>query len=136
MKQLFIMRGLPGSGKSCIATIISKALEGSLVLSADDLRLYDGEYKFIPEHEDLIWERFEELFLEALDDGIENIIIDNTNLRPIHYDTYKSNALERGYLVHEIIVGDFNVDNAFARCKHEVPKDKIQAMKEFFQFPI
>lgn len=136
MKQLFIMRGLPGSGKSCIAQIIAQGLQDALILSADDLRMTEDGYQFIPEHEPYVWDEFENRFNESIEDGIENIIIDNTNLRPIQYELYKESAIERGYIVHEIIVGDFNVDNAFSRCKHEVPKDKIQAMKNFFQFPI
>ena len=136
MKQLFICRGIPGSGKSHIANLITKGLGDALILSADDLRLYDGEYKFIPEHEEFIWERFEELFFEALEDETKNIIIDNTNLRTINYDVYKRSALERGYLVHEIIVGDFDVDKSAKRGTHSVPVETLKAMKEMFQFPI
>jgi len=140
MKQLFIMRGLPGSGKSLISKILWFGLKMNGVtqctlLSADDLRFYDGEYKFIPENEEFVWERFEELFYEAIDNEIENIIIDNTNLRPINYELYKREAIENGYAVHEIIVGDFDVVKCFERGKHDVPIDKLQAMKDFFQFP-
>jgi len=135
MKQLFILRGLPGSSKSSLASLLNKALEGSLILSADDLRMVDGNYQFNLEWEPDVWERFEQLFYEALDDGIDNIIIDNTNLMRIHYEHFKEAGIQRGYQVHEIIVGDFDIENSYKRCIHAVPKDKIEKMKQVFEFP-
>ena len=136
MKQLFILRGLSGQGKSTIAKILSGGLKESRILSADDLRIVDGKYQFIPEYEPYIWDEFERIFLSALADGVENIIMDNTNLKPIHYYQYKEDAIESGYIVHEIIVGDFDVETSYKRGTHEVPIDKIQMMKDAFEFPI
>lgn len=135
MKQLFILRGLPGSFKSGIAKILSKGLDNALILSADDLRLYDGEYRFISENEDLVWNQFETLFLEAIENGIEHIIIDNTNLKLISYESYKRDAIDKGYMVHEIIVGDFDIEKSYERGTHSVPLSTIEEMKKVFEFP-
>ena len=146
MKQLFIMRGLPGSGKSTIAQLLLDGLhhrpsDGTRVgpatrlLSADDLRIVDGVYQFLPDLEPYLWEEFERLFHEAIKEQVESIIIDNTNLRPLHYEMYKQEAIEAGYIVHEIIVGDFDVEACFKRTIHEVPIDKIEDMKKAFRFP-
>lgn len=139
MKQIFILRGLPSGGKSTLSKILVEGLKhssnGVKILSADDLRIVDGEYQFIPELEPYIWQEFENKFQDALNEEIENIIIDNTNLKEIHYKNYKEDALEKGYRVHEIIVGDFNVDNAVARNQHGVPKEAIEKMKQAFEFP-
>lgn len=136
MKQLFILRGLVGQGKSFIANILAKGLQDALILSADELRIIDGLYQFIPELEPYIWDEFEKQFNIAINENVPNIIIDNTNLHLSHYDLYKRTAIEAGYQVHELIIGDFNIDNSSKRCIHNVPIDKIQAMKETFEFPV
>ena len=135
MKQLFILRSIPGSGKSTIAKIIANGLQNAIILSADDLRMVDGNYQFIPEYETYVWEEFLNQFEKAINDETENIIIDNTNLQQIHYEDYKTLAIENGYIVHEIIVGDFDIDTCYKRCSHDVPLDKIKLMKEAFSFP-
>ena len=45
-KILIIMRGCPGSGKSYLASKLSR---GGAVLAADDFWMDNGEYKFDPE---------------------------------------------------------------------------------------
>lgn len=136
MKQLFIMRGLPGQGKSHIAKILAKGMLNHIILSADDLRITDDKYQFIPEHEPYIWDEFERLFQNAIEEGIPNIIIDNTNLLRIKYESYKRDAIEAGYMVHEIIVGDFNIEKSYERGTHEVPLLTLENMKKVFEFPL
>ena len=135
MKQLFILRSIPAQGKSTIAKILSQGLKDSLILSADNLRIIDGKYQFNLQHEPYIWEEFENRFNKAIEDGIENIIIDNTNLKKVHYEFYKLDAIEAGYIVHELIVGDFDIQKSYERGTHGVPLDMIQKMKEAFQWP-
>lgn len=140
MKELFIFRGLPGQGKSHLAQILKKALDWKTVyLSADDLRISypEGTYEFNPDREPYIWEEFEKEFQEALEDPeVKNIIIDNINLKLINYYHFKQDALDKGFNVHEIIVGDFDVEKSYVRGQHNVPFNKLEEMKKAFEFPI
>jgi tRNA uridine 5-carbamoylmethylation protein Kti12 len=138
-KSLYIVRGLCGSGKSFIANLLYKALDDGIntpvILNADELRIIDDEYRFIPEREVEVWELFDDAFDMALDYN-DQIIIDNMNLREVNYIRYKMAAKEKGFDIHEIIIGDFNIEDCFKRNQHNVPKDRIELFKKNFQFPV
>lgn len=78
-KELVLMRGLPGSGKSTKAKKI--AGEIGVVYSTDDFFMVDGKYLYDPK---LIGENHEKNFqrtLKALKEGKPLIVIDNTNIK-------------------------------------------------------
>ena len=64
MKELFLLRGLPGAGKSTLA----KSLRGTH-LEADSFFMVNGEYKFRPEFIKYI-DRLEHIWQQ----GVKNLL--------------------------------------------------------------
>jgi len=85
MTELFVMRGLPASGKSTLARQMLKESPKRIRISKDDLRnmLYGGVYT--PEFENIILDIRDHLIGLYSYLGYD-IIIDDTNLNPKHLE--------------------------------------------------
>lgn len=129
MKKLFLLRGLPGSGKSSLAKSLSSALTEHFEA---DMYFVDekGNYNFDPTklkeaHE---WCRTEcEKVMGPY--GFEEIFVTNTFTQEWEMKPYYELAEKYGYLVFSLIVenrhGGTNV--------HGVPEDKLEQMKNRFE---
>jgi predicted kinase len=128
MKDLFLLRGLPGSGKSTFASLICYT-----VLSAD---MYfedsDGNYNFDGSklkdaHRWCLSECEEDMMLET-----PAIAIANTFTQEWEMENYYKLAEQYGYRVHSLIVenrhGGVN--------QHGVPDDKLEQMKNRFEIKL
>lgn len=124
MKILFLVRGVPGCGK----TTLVKSLNASAV-SADEYFIdKDGNYNWRPEkvkdaHE---WcQNKVDNWMQQCD----NVAVHNTFTREWEMEPYFKLAEKYGYQVTTIVVenrhGSKNV--------HNVPDDTIQAMKQRFE---
>ena len=133
MKKLYIVRGLPGSGKSTFA----EALVGSdfLVCEADKYFIVDGEYKFdgtkIKQAHEWCRNRVETYMKDSLvnDQFYREIAVSNTFTQEWEMEAYYKLAEQYGYMVFSIIVenrhGGVN--------EHGVPADKLEQMKNRFE---
>lgn len=143
MKQVFILRGLPGAGKSHYAKQLVNELVQSdssqyRIFSTDDYFIKDGEYHFdkfkLSEYHNLNLARF----IGALANGIPLVILDNTNIRKWEFIAYSEAAHALGYQVKEVVVGDVK-DKAmqhlyFQRNTHNVPLKMINKMAYQFEW--
>lgn len=133
-KTVYILRGLPGSGKSTVA----KAL-GGLVCSTDDFR-YDekGNYVFDPDKNEEHHRQNFERFKRGLELGVDRIVVDNTNTRRWEYEHYEAAAIEAGYEVHILTVGNpksaVEIAKSAARNVHRVPLETVKRMAVRFEF--
>jgi predicted kinase len=133
MKKLYIVRGLPGSGKSTFA----EALVGHdfLVCEADKYFIIDGEYKFdgtkIKQAHEWCRNRVETYMKDSLvnDQFYREIAVSNTFTQEWEMESYYKLAEQYGYMVFSIIVenrhGGVN--------EHGVPADKLEQMKNRFE---
>jgi adenylate kinase family enzyme len=133
MKKLYIVRGLPGSGKSTFA----EALVGSdfLVCEADKYFIVDGEYKFdatkLRQAHEWCKNRVETYMEDSLvnDQFYREIAVSNTFTQEWEMESYYKLAEQYGYMVFSIIVenrhGGKNV--------HGVPDEKLEQMKNRFE---
>ncbi len=138
MGQVVLMRAIPGSGKSTLAKqLASKAqAEGkkSVICSADDFfyELGQGAYAFdrtkIAEAHKYCFKKF----MKAINDKVDLIIVDNTNLTAWEISPYKTFAEVHDY--------DFSInevkakpEDAFKRQEHGVPDFAHQRMAEGFE---
>lgn len=145
-KTLVIARGLPGSGKST-AIETHGALQDwhdwtgnppmNWLASADDYWGYP--YKFEPA---LLKEAHQYCQLTAkvgMRWQAMWVYVDNTNIRRKDYQIYIDLAKEFGYYVkflESITPWAWDVDECFKRCVHNVPKEKIQQMKDNWEIDL
>ena len=128
MKELFLLRGLPGAGKSTLA----KILVGERDYCHKEADMYfldsEGKYKFdfslIKEaHE---WCQSEVEFLMKYE---HTVVVSNTFTQEWEMQDYYDLAKEYGYKVHSIIVenrhGGVN--------EHNVPQETLDKMKQRFE---
>lgn len=127
MKELFLLRGLPGAGKSTLA----KSLGGKHI-EADMFFMKDGEYKF-----DITQLRDAHGWCQSvvgswMADNEERIVVSNTFTQEWEMEDYYEWAKDFGYKVYSLIVenrhGGVN--------EHGVPEEKLKQMEERFQFKL
>jgi predicted kinase len=94
MPNCFILRGLPGSGKSTMSGILI-----ANVVSADFYFMKDGVYLFDKSKLNDAHKQCKEKFIYYVDRG-HDVVVDNTNTKRWQYAWYKTYAEEHGYKVH------------------------------------
>lgn len=127
-RRLFLVRGLPGTGKT---TLAHKIASPGQVFSADDYFTdASGVYRFDPS-------RLKEAHADCLDrakaameQGESDIAVANTFTRLWEMKAYHEAALSRDYFVVEIDLYDGDLTDAelAERNVHGVPLDTISAM--------
>lgn len=126
-KTLFIIRGLPGSGKSTLGKTI--AMES---FAADDFfdEYYNGKFK--PEKIKNAHEYCKAQVEQAMtwgDNPCESIAVCNTFTQDWEIKPYLDLAKRHGYTVHQIIV-----ENTHGNLSvHNVPKETVEKMRKRFQ---
>ncbi|XP_076779953.1 NEDD4-binding protein 2-like 1 isoform X2 [Arvicanthis niloticus] len=99
-KHLYLLRGLPGSGKTTLARQLQHDYPRALIFSTDDFfSREDGAYEFNPNFLEEAHEWNQKRARKAMRNGISPIIIDNTNLHAWEMKPYAVMALENNYEV-------------------------------------
>ena len=133
MRVVYIMRGLPGSGKSTRA----RQLVGpyGLVASTDDWFVgADEVYRYDPEKAGVAHEWNHRRFRAAVAAGVPAIAVDNTNVIVAHYRPYAAFAEAAGYEVRLVPVPTLLSDEELAaRTTHGVPVETIRRMRDLFE---
>jgi predicted kinase len=142
MSTLYILRGVPGSGKS---TFVRNNLQGKnfRVFSTDDrFTNYDQEWKEMIETKDFsrlgeYHRKNLDLATEAMQMGVENVVIDNTNLTPWEPKPYVEAGLKYGYEIEFVNIPVSGTPEELAeRNVHNVPLASIERMiKKYEQYP-
>jgi predicted kinase len=134
MNTICIMRGLPGSGKTFLATSLSSAR----IASADDWfrDLWTGQYEYnaaqIQQAHAYCMGRAEAFM--ALD--VPLVVVDNTNVRLAHMAPYLNMAERYGYAVRVLIPNTpwaHDPAQCHARCQHGVPLEVIKRLHAEFE---
>lgn len=138
MKNLYIVRGLPGSGKS---TFAKKLVTDDFLVCEADKYFIDketGEYNFdftkIKEAHKFCQDTVETYMKDSLvnDQFYRDIVVSNTFTQEWEMKPYFELAKQYGYQVTSLIVenrhGGIN--------QHGVPEDKIEIMKNRFEIKL
>ena len=126
MKTLYIVRGIPGSGKSTFAQSLDCP-----VFEADQYFIDSetGEYKFDGSKIKLAHNWCKLRVEHSMEDDFQKIAVSNTFTQEWEMDTYYELAKQYGYRVFSLIVenrhGGVN--------EHGVPEDKLELMKTRFE---
>ena len=127
MKELILLRGLPGSGKSSLAKVI-----GGSHYEADMYFISEGEYKFDATKLKLAHQWCEGRVYMSMIKSVEKIVVSNTFTQEWEMEAYYELAKLYGYRVHSIIVenrhGGVN--------EHGVPEEKLEQMKNRFNIKL
>ncbi len=122
MQTLYVMQGIPGSGKSTVAKQI-QAATGAVICSTDDYFTgADGVYRFDPTKLAEYHKANQDKAKEALEAG-KSVIVDNTNILRIHCKPYV------------LVAVSLNLPVVFVRCEgrfsnvHSVPESVCVRMK-------
>ena len=131
-KTLYIVRGIPGSGKSTFAKTL-----GGTHFETDEFFMVDGEYKFDPtklkEAHRWCQDSVNTAMILNHTAGLNNVIVvSNSFTQEWEMEPYFQMADTYGYKVFSVIVenrhGGINT--------HGVPEDKLQAMRDRFEFKL
>lgn len=129
MKKLcYILRAIPGSGKSTLAEELCKSYNSSVICCADDYftDIETGEYNWSVEKIGSAHMWCQSLFKESLADGVEIIVVANTNTTTKDVNTYRKLAIEAGYMVHVLTVENWHD----GKDVHNVPEEVKVRMRE------
>ena len=129
MKELIIVRGIPGCGKSTFAELL---VDKKYICTADDYFMKDGKY---------IWNRLQignahivcqNKCKELMQIKTPRIVIANTSTTKKELKAYYDLAIAYGYKVFSIIVE--NRHNGVN--EHNVPEESLIAMRQRFEISL
>ncbi|KAK8391669.1 hypothetical protein O3P69_017294 [Scylla paramamosain] len=134
LQVMFIMKGLPGSGKTFIGEVIQEVYKDTCVCSADHYFMQDGVYEFDREKLKEAHEYCQQQAASAAEQSIHVIVIDNTNLKHWEMKFYLNLARTHLYIpvvvepqttwaVHPAELAVKNIHN----IPEEILSDKIKA---------
>ena len=140
-KTLVLMRGVSGSGKSTYANKLIKRVQSlfklsAVKVSADDFFIKDGVYKFHAGKLQLAHGACKKNAKNAMKDGIDLVVVDNTNTQEWEMKPYIHMAKRYGYRVVFRTVGSFDEESLALYTKrntHGVPREAIDRMAKRFQ---
>ena len=123
MKNLYLIRGLPGAGKTTFANNICKN-----VFAADDYFYRTGEYIFDIRYFGVAHGECQSNVANCMHQTSEDIAVANTFTEEWEFDVYQTLAERYGYTVFYVIVenrhGNKNV--------HGCPDEKVEEMRSRF----
>lgn len=135
MKNLILLRGLPGAGKSSFAKTMWSEY---VVCEADDYFVENGEYKFnardLPKAHN--WCKFRvEVFMKDNQTNPQfypNIVVSNTFTQEWEFRDYYKLAEQYGYRVYSLIVENRHG----GKSVHNVPEETVVSMRNRFDIQI
>lgn len=129
MKQLILLRGLPGSGKSTAAKLFDKALHFEADMYFLDA---DGNYQFDASRIKNAHNWCRDSVMDAMKEGHPIVVVSNTFTQEWEMDAYYLLAEELGYRVISMIVENRHAGKNIHGC----PDDKIEQMRNRFEFKL
>ncbi|MDE1925129.1 MAG: ATP-binding protein [Patescibacteria group bacterium] len=131
MKIAYIMRGVPGSGKSTVAKRIADS--GGVIHSTDSYFYKDGRYQFDLSLLGEYHQKNLQVFSESVCKGVPVVVCDNTNVKREHWEPYAQVARNAGYIVAVVSLPHPEPSAAAERNTHQVPEHIIRRMIELWE---
>ena len=127
IKVLYLVRGVPGSGKTTLGKQIIKGTNGAIFSADDYYTTQDGSYNFDPTKICEAHRYCQARANDAMAKGINPVVVANVFHKRVHMQPYVEYAEKHGYRVVEICVSsDF-------KNVHGCPEDKVRVFKETFE---
>lgn len=133
-KNLYLVRGLPGSGKTTFSKSVEQ--EGDLVIAADDFMINAaGKYEFDAGRLDevhLVHLACARKVSEAMKKGTDRIFVHNTFTEDWEIEPYVALAKQHQYRVFSLIVENRHEHSSL----HDTPPETLKAMRERFSIKL
>lgn len=124
-KDVIILRGLPGAGKSSLAKLLSGGND-DLVCEADAFCMdEDGNYNWKPERVGYTHKMCLDKFKSLVNKNESKIIVSNTGVKYREFKEYVKYAELNGYRVTITIVENYHNNISI----HDVPTETIDRME-------
>lgn len=127
--ELILLRGLPGAGKSSLASIL--AGENDAVFSVDDYFTdpLSGDYKFEFDKNHLAYKACEDNTRASMKARSSKIIVHNTFTMDWEMEPYFKMAAEHSYRVHVCTVENYHSSGNI----HGVSEEQLRKMAEKYK---
>jgi len=123
-KELILIRGLPGSGKSTFAQLISEGGKYQVFSIDQYFTNKEGNYQFDYKQNHLAYKNCEELAEKSMQKEASKVIIDNTFTLEWEMDPYLKLAQTYNYRVHVITVENYHNGKNI----HGISSEQIEKM--------
>lgn len=141
---VFILRGLPGVGKTELALLLQSKFSdperGAVILSSDDFFVNREtlEYIFDMTKVDAAHKWNFKNFKTAIEKKIKTIIIDNSNIKSFHYSHYVDYAQRHNYRVVVALLphNDASDKELSLRTPHGINRNTIRRMRKDFEWEL
>lgn len=125
-KTLFLLRGLPGAGKSTLASILGDFLMDT-VIEADNYFMVEGQYVFNPAHLHKAHKWCQQQAEQGMING-ERVIVSNTFTTEKELKPYLDMAQKYGYSIVSLVVENRHGSHSV----HNVPEETMEKMENRF----
>ena len=133
MKDLLLIRGVSGSGKSAFGSVIAgNGAWNFPVHAADDYFMVDGEYKFDGSKLKDAHADCQRRVESRMKRGDYRVIVANTFTREWEMKAYYELAEKYGYRVFSVIVENRHG----GENEHGVPEEAVQGMRDRFEIKL
>ena len=131
MKTLYLLRGLPGAGKSTLASQLADShFEADMYFTNENGQYLFNSSEIKKAHAWCQSEVHTAMILNHTTGDNEKIVVSNTFTQEWEMEPYFKLAESYGYRVFSIIVENRHGGENL----HSVPEDKIEAMRARFEF--
>ncbi len=129
-KSLILLRGLPGSGKTTLAKVLSEN-NTYPVFSVDDYFTNEmtGEYIFNFQNNHLAYKQCEDLTNDAMQQNFPKVIVHNTFTLDWELEPYFKMASRHRYTLFVVTVENYHEH----KNVHEVTDEQLQKMAEKYK---
>ena len=129
-RNLILLRGVSGAGKSTVAELFIDAH----IISTDDFFMVDGEYQFdanslVENHMKCTAQADKAMNIAEANDVNHTLIVHNTFTKQWEMTPYMILAKKYHYTIHTLIVENRHGSNSI----HDVPADSIKAQRDRFE---
>lgn len=131
-KNVVILRGVSGSGKTSVAENLLKM--NAVVCTADDFFYNDeGEYNFDPTQLKDAHAYCRDAFDLAIAEEVETVVVANTNTSDWEWEHYEKKAKDNGYHVYFLVIENRHGNGDLHGVPEEVKETQRSRLLESFK---